>query len=134
MASLRAIAKSKAVQEFTENLEKMRSSDWWKDIKRSKIVDYFNKYWLKIKEVFLLLKLMVWKVGDALRPSLNKFSELLIFAGQNQKINSSWYQCTGIKKVGIWKQKFFTLPAIYFFELKKNERVKIDNWTLQFLS
>ena len=29
-------------------------------------------------------------------------------------------------------QKFF--PVIYFFELKKNERVKIDNLTLQFLS
>ena len=54
-ASLRAIAKSKTVQEFTENLEKMRSIDWWKDHKRSKIVDYFNKYWLKIKEVFFVI-------------------------------------------------------------------------------
>ena len=77
---------------------------------------------------------MVWKAGDALRPSLNKFSVLLIFAGQNIKRNTSWYQCTGIKKVGIRKQKFFTLPAIYLFELKKNERVKIENWPLQYLS
>ena len=70
---------------------------------------------------------MVWKVGDALRPSLNKFPELLIFAGQNQKINSSWYQCTGIKKVGIWKQKFFTLLySFILFWIKKEW--KSQNW------
>ena len=43
LASLRAIAKSKTVQEFTENLEKMRSANWWRDNKHSKIVDCFNK-------------------------------------------------------------------------------------------
>ena len=37
----------------------MRSADWWNDNKPSKIVDYFNKYWLKIKEVFVLFKVMV---------------------------------------------------------------------------
>ena len=59
LASLWAMVKSKTAREFTENLEEMHSTDWWKDNKYSKIVDYFNKYWLKIKEVFLLFKVMV---------------------------------------------------------------------------
>ena len=53
------MVKSKTAREFTENLEEMHSTDWWKDNKYSKIADYFNKYWLKIKEVFLLFKVMV---------------------------------------------------------------------------
>jgi len=53
LGRLRSIARSTTIDEMESNFALLNKSEWWNDASKVKLQDYLNKYWFKIKEMWV---------------------------------------------------------------------------------